>query len=341
MSVTSQPNPNASLASSIVAPHVEFSSLDAETSRLISYCRWVLGGYSLIQLASSIALMILIQTYWASDSCASFSAYSTSDSVICEIGLPLFVFASFGIALLIVMSSLGIYGAYSVRRLFVSIYLSLSLGLVLFLAFALTLVVSMKLPFVEFGIAPLIFLVFAFVPVVTAILLLRFKSLDKDAEDQPSYSMMETVLTFPIHTGPTAATSTTRREPSADNDNDFYASLTGTTAAGQHSAIPVANDSILFSMQRPSPTEGSSRGVRNERGSPVGSDDVAAHSYHDPRMEVLQRSSPLGGGPTQPSSPTAKPSTQKGPTTPGSIQPPQRLAKKPTTMDDDEFMSFL
>jgi hypothetical protein len=324
MSVTSQPNPNASLASSIVAPHVEFNSLDAETSRLINYCRWVLGGYNLFQLASSITLMILLQIYWASDSCTKFSAYSTSDSLICEIGLPLFVFASFGIGLLIVMSVLGIYGALSVRRLFVSIYLSLSLGLVVFLAFALTLVVSMKIPFVEFGIAPLLYLVLTFVPVVMSILLLRFKSVDKDMEDdhRPSYSMMETVLTFPRSGGPTAATSTPRGEVSSYH-NDLHS-----TALARGSGV--ANDSILFSMQRPSPTDGGTRSGIHERGSPEGSDDVA-HPYYDSRMMELLRSSPPAASAGKPSLPTS--ST-------GLTQPPQRQSKK-ATMDDDEFMSYL
>lgn len=243
MSPTAQQNQNASIASSIVAPHVEFSSLDADTTRLIHYCRSVLAVYSLIQLASSIAMMVTLQTFWASDLCIKNSAYSTSGSVVCEIGLPLFIFASFGIGLLTVMSGLGLYGALSVRRLFVSVYLSLSLGLVVFLAFALTLVVVMKLRFVEFGIAPLVFLVFSFIPVVTSVLLLRFKSLDKDSQEgSPSYSMMETVLVYP--------SALARRSEEENAPRSLVLPATGNQGSS------IGNDSILFSFARPSHSDG-------------------------------------------------------------------------------------
>lgn len=317
MSLTSHPNHNASLASSIVAPHVEFSSLDAETTRLINYCRWLLGWYSLVQLAASIAMMVIMQAFWASDSCATFSAYSTSSSIVCEIGLPLFIFASFGISLLIVMAALGIYAAVTVRRLFVSSYLSLSLGLVLFLAFALTLVVSMKIPFVEFGIAPLVFLIFSVIPVVTSILLLRFKSLDKDADGdaRPSYSMMETVLEFP-----TAVSSSTTAQRNI-----------GET---RHDSGAVVNDSILFpALSRASSPLSNAAEVRaDERQA------TTTHSYNDPRMTELFAS--IVVPPPPPSSgqsaAAASASSKSSPT----IPPPQRqAAKKP--QDDDEFMSFL
>lgn len=214
MSATTQPpwsarNSNTSISTSSSAapqrssgrlsPHVEFDSLDDDSRSLIQVCRWVLAAHSGCQLGTTIGLLIAMQAKWSSDDCSELNVYSSGDSILCEIGLPLFAFATFYVVVAMVMSALGLYGAWSVRRFFLSIFLVMSLSLMVFFLFTFTLVVAMAMTFVPYGLITLLLLLFSGVPVATGALLLRFKSLDGD--DTPSASMLETVVvaTRPSH----------------------------------------------------------------------------------------------------------------------------------------------
>lgn len=182
------------LLASSFTPHIAFSELDTATAKLIRYCRLSLASACSLELGFGIILMVILQAKWKSDSCATYADYGTSDSLLCTIGTPLYALATFGLALLIIMGTLGLYAAYIVRRFFVSIYLSLSLALVMFLGLALTLVISMNQPFVPFGLCTMIPFVFSLLPIVFVVLLLRYKSVDKSSESHPTSSMLETVI---------------------------------------------------------------------------------------------------------------------------------------------------
>jgi hypothetical protein len=181
------------LTGSIVATHVAFDELDDDTASLIRVCRWVLAGYCCCELTISLALLIALQAKWASNVCKTYATYSTSDSVLCELGLPLFALACFGVALLALMSVLGFYAAWSVRRIFVSVYLVLLVSFMMFLMFVLILVVAMDIYFVYFGLPTMLCLLFSVIPAVASVLVLRFKSVDREPP-RPYSSMLETVL---------------------------------------------------------------------------------------------------------------------------------------------------
>lgn len=268
---------------------MEFDALDDDTLSLLQMCRITLAVHSGCQLGTTIGLLIAIQAKWSEDDCSELNVYSSGDSILCEIGLPLFVFATFYIVVAMLMSLLGLYGAWFVRRLFLSIFLVLSISLVVFFLFTFTLVIAMAFQFVPFGIIPLLLLLFSGVPVVASALLLRFKSLDRDdvGYDAPSGTMLETVVvatTFP---------------------SGF---IVGGDAFG-------SNESIFFASRRESPRDDS---TQNPSAAPPPaavrpSDHGSLLSRHDSGSLLGSASGERGGSPPPTSPPLSSPAVVLNP----------------------------